>query len=201
MKGDRQAARRREIEEAAFELVVEKGYAAATMLGVAKRAGASNETLYKWYGDKIGLMRALVAANADTAGRLLDEAIADRTDALDALLPIGEALLRLVTGERAIALNRAAAAEAARDPSLGAAIAASGRDAVAPRLAQLFAPRLGDGARPAVEAYLALLIGDLQIRRAIGALEPLDDGEIARRAAAARDGLRALYPALEAEPR
>lgn len=194
MKTEKRMARRQEIEAAAIELIVEKGYAGASMLAVARRAGASNETLYRWYGDKIGLMRALVAANAKAAADILETAISDAATPSRALDALGPVLLRLVTSDRAVALNRAAASEATTDPSLGLAIAEAGRDAIAPLLVDLFTPHLGDRAAEAAETYIALLNGDLQIRRAIGALQPLEDAEVAQRARRATRLLGHLYP-------
>ncbi|MCP4433742.1 MAG: TetR/AcrR family transcriptional regulator, partial [Gammaproteobacteria bacterium] len=49
------SARQYRIEEATYELLAESGYHACSMLSIAKRAKASNETLYRWYGDKVGL--------------------------------------------------------------------------------------------------------------------------------------------------
>ena len=53
------------IEQAAYELIDEFGYDGISMLKIAKRAKASNETLYKWYGDKKGLFSALVETNTN----------------------------------------------------------------------------------------------------------------------------------------
>ena len=55
MRQETRKARRKEIQQAALALLVQHGYAATTMASVAKAAGASLETLYKWYGDKPGL--------------------------------------------------------------------------------------------------------------------------------------------------
>ncbi|MEQ8740678.1 MAG: helix-turn-helix domain-containing protein, partial [Hoeflea sp.] len=63
MREETRAARQAQIEQAAYEVLEEKGYAATSMLAIAKRARASNETLYNWYGDKTGLFRALVVRN------------------------------------------------------------------------------------------------------------------------------------------
>ena len=64
--------REEEIEAAAYRLLEERGFAGTGMQAIAQAAHASNETLYRWYGDKTGLYRALITRNA----RLIVEQIA-----------------------------------------------------------------------------------------------------------------------------
>ena len=65
MREDNKAQRREQIEMAAYALLAEKGFQNMSMLAVSKAAKASNETLYRWYGDKTGLFKALIATNAE----------------------------------------------------------------------------------------------------------------------------------------
>ncbi|MGB0411574.1 MAG: TetR/AcrR family transcriptional regulator [Pikeienuella sp.] len=192
-----QADRRAEIEAAAYEVLLEKGYKSASMLAVARRAKASNETMYRWYGDKAGLFQSLVTTNAaDVAKRL--RALEER-DAINTLKRAAPILLAMVTGERAIALNRAAAANVAEGGELGRAIAERGRNEIAPLIANVMQRAAQEGhlqiedPRQAADLFIRLLIGDLQIRRVIGALPPLTDAEIATRAAEAVATFQALH--------
>ena len=205
---DAQAARRTRIEEAAYEVLRENGYKAASVLAIARRARASNETLYKWYGGKQALFRSLVDANAREAKTLLQEALRDGGDPVAALAALGPVLLLLVTGEKAVALNRAAAADVSDTGTLGRGIAQGGRDIIgalvggvmdAARRAKLIA--CTDVAQ-AVETYFGLLIGDLQIRRAIGAIGPLSPKEAQVRSQRALDLFLKLHaPAEKAKSR
>ena len=200
MRSERRDARRTAILEAAYAVLRAKGYRGATMSAVAEAASASKETLYSWFGDKQGLFRGLIEANAAQAQAALTAALAAAPDAVEAsLVQFGEALLTLLTGERAVAINRIAAAEADRGAAFGMLLAASGRDSVMPRLAGLMADlelagvvRLDDPA-DAADAYLGLLLGDLPVRRIIGVAPPPRKAAIAARAErAARLWLR-LY--------
>ncbi|MBO6638680.1 MAG: TetR/AcrR family transcriptional regulator [Roseitalea sp.] len=198
--GDYADRRRTAIEDAAFALLIEKGYKATSMLEVARRAGASNETLYKWYGNKQGLFAALVEANARTVAELLRARLGSAdADPLETLVAVGPLLLDLVTGERAIALNRAAVGDVHDTATLGKALAASGRETVVPLLADLLGRARDTGSlafdapRPVAETYVALLIGDVQIRRATGAIGPLTDDEIRARSERAVSLLCRLY--------
>ncbi|GAB5448869.1 TetR/AcrR family transcriptional regulator [Gymnodinialimonas sp.] len=189
MDSETKDARRLQIEDAAYQMLEQKGYAGTSMQGIARAAKASNETLYRWYGDKKGLMAALIARNTDSIRTALD---ADaNTPPLDRLRHAGPTLLATVLGPRAVALNRAAAADPTGD--LGRAIAAGGRETVAPLVRDIIAasPLTGD-ADTLTQLYLTLLIGDLQIRRVIGAMDPPPPTFCATRAAEALTTLQRL---------
>lgn len=182
------------IENAAYKVLIEKGFKGASMLAVARAAKASNETMYSWYGDKVGLFAALIARNAHRVEAELTASRAAGGAGLDALDRVGRALLAMLVDDRAIALNRAAAAD--QSGVLGAALATGGRERIAPLLGALIgeaAPEATDhGAR--AETYIALLVGDVQIRRVIGATKAPSPAQIDARANRAMARFRALYP-------
>ena len=174
MREEKRSRRQEEIEAAAYALLEEKGYGGTSMLGIAKRAKASNETLYNWYGDKQGLFMALVTRNAAEVKEHLEAELQTDHDALSILGSLGPKLLDLLTGDRAVSLNRAAAADSTGE--LGATLSRAGREAVAPLIEQVLLRARSEGqlafehADRAVGLYLDLLIGDQQIRRVIGRL-------------------------------
>ena len=114
MRAERQQARHRQIADAAYALLQSVGYRATSMLAIARQAGASNETLYRWYGNKQGLFRTLVEDNAAEVRDLLQARLEEDAPPLAALSEMAPLLLKLVTAPRAVALNRAAAAEVGR---------------------------------------------------------------------------------------
>ncbi len=184
------------IAKAAYALLEARGYSGTSMLAIARKARASNETLYNWYGDKRGLFAALVARNAKTAKTLLEKDLTENAAPLMALERLGPTLLALLLGPRAIALNRAAAA----DPTgtLGAELAKAGRESVLPLINRLLqkahesgALTLNDPAN-AADLYISLLVGDLQIRRVTGALPAPDAAFIKARAETALTHFRTL---------
>lgn len=174
MRKEKRSLRRQQIEAAAYKVLEAKGYGGTSMLGIAKQARASNETLYKWYGDKQGLFQTLVTRNAEEVKGHLETELKTDHDALSILGTLGPKLLDLLTGDRAVALNRAAAADSSGE--LGATLSKAGREAVLPLLEQVLLRARDEGALKfesageAVELYLNLLIGDQQIRRVIGRL-------------------------------
>ncbi|MCA2409060.1 TetR/AcrR family transcriptional regulator [Rhizobium leguminosarum bv. viciae 248] len=196
MREDTKTRRQAEIETAAYELLKERGYRSTSMLDIAKAAKASNETLYRWYGDKNGLFKTMVESNARATKAELNTAIRDDVDPLETLGHVAPILLSMLLGDKAISLNRAAAADESGE--LGATIAAAGRDSVFPLIEKLIGRGLetaalaAPSAGVAAEWFLSLLIGDLQIRRVNRTLPEPSDEDIRARATAAMRAFRKL---------
>lgn len=172
MRSESKELRRREIVEHAFAMLAQDGYAAFSMQALAKVSKSSKETLYGWFGGKAGLYEAMVAENAAT----LVLPSAEAADGVGELSRFGADLLTVLLGERAVLLNRVAAAEAGSETTLGEFLSAKGRSHVMPKLAIYFAALAQQGAicaeaseEPA-EIWLSLLVGDSQVRRATGAI-------------------------------
>lgn len=193
MRESAQIERRRLIEEAAYELIDEKGYDNISMLAIAKRAKASNETLYRWYGDKKGLFQAMVIRNADEVYASLVEDLDRQRDPMQILEDISLKLLRLLSSDRAIALNRAAAADASGE--LGIALSKVGRERVLPLISKVLGQIKDQGTfsdlslDEVTRLYMSLLIGDLQIRRAIGVMSVPNEAELKTKTRKALDYL------------
>lgn len=179
MREENRLRRQAQIEQAAYDMLESKGYSGTSMQGIARKAQASNETLYKWYGDKKGLFIALVERNTTDVKAFLESELSSDHTAYAVLENLGPKLLSLVLGNRAVALNRAAVADPSGD--LSDAISRAGREVVMPLLIKVFenGQKNGDlecgNPEEAAGLYINLLIGDLQIRRVIGRLpEPTD---------------------------
>lgn len=181
--------RRAEILAAAVAILAEQGYEKTTMLSVAKRAHASKETLYAWFKNKQGLFTELIRTQAARIDRDLETAMADVAGTPEAALRrFGENLLGLLASETAIAINRAAIAEAPRDSSFGRVLSEQGRERSGALLIRYLEReramgRLAfDDAADAFDAFLGLLLSDVQLRMLTGALHPLGPEAISRRA-------------------
>ena len=191
MKAAAREQRRTEIMDVAVRLLAEKGYRDTSMLDVAKSAGASKETLYHWFGDKRGLYEAIIRRNAETVQVVLEQSLDKAESTERTLRNFGAALLRLLTGDDAVAINRAAVSEARADPQLAMTLAAAGRDATLPPFVAFLEQRREaegwdlDDPKAAAEAFLGLLIGDLQIRRLLGTAPKPSRKTIAARVARA----------------
>lgn len=175
MTPEEKEKREAQIAEAAHQLLREKGYGGMSMLAVARGAKASNETLYRWYGDKAGLFAMLIARNVAATSARLEQLEARRDEV--ALIGLGEVMLELLLSPAAIGLNRAAAADPGNQ--LGALLAEGGRGKVFPRLVLFFeglrsAEVIRAPAQEAAGLWLDMLVGDLQARCITGAITPPD---------------------------
>lgn len=182
MRKEKRQVRMAEIETEAYILFDALGFEGTSMLAVAKRAKASNETMYRWYGDKNGLFESMVRANAAQVRAELAEVASTGAAPMDRLARVAPVLLDMLLGPRAIALNRAASS----DPTgaLGQLLANGGREDVLPlirqvlmeavREGQLQPPRHGD----ITALFMYLLIGDQQVRRMIGTMAAPSQAEI-----------------------
>lgn len=93
----RKADRPQELVEAALDVFLERGYAAARLEDVARRAGVSKGTVYLYFRDKAGLLAAVVESNVVPEIARIETLAADRS------LGAGEALARLVANWARIA--------------------------------------------------------------------------------------------------
>ena len=121
--------------DAVLGLMVEKG-AQLTMTAVARRASCSKETLYKWFGDRDGLLTATVQWQASKvrAGNFDRQAL-DATALRDSLVRFAANWLEVISSSTSIALNRIAISQAAsREGDLGQIVLANGRFAIGERL-------------------------------------------------------------------
>lgn len=183
----------------AVEVLSERGYRDASMLEVARRASASKETLYAWFGDKQGLLEALINRNAQRVQSVLAGHLDGKASPQRLLVEFGCALLDLLLGDSAVALNRAAISEAKSDPTLARLLASAGRQSVLPSFIRLLemhaesgALKLDDPPR-AAEDFLGLLLGDAQVRRLLGVMVPPGKAQIAARSTRATRAFLKLY--------
>ena len=79
-----QAARtRHDVVEAARQLFLTNGYGQTKVSAIAEAAGVSVETIYKAFGGKPGLVRALVSQGLEGAGPLPAERRSDQLQAME----------------------------------------------------------------------------------------------------------------------
>lgn len=201
MQSKSREQRQKEILDAAFKVLSEKGYRSTSMLSIAKEANASNQTLYRWFGSKEALFSSLVQANASEATELLTRTIGKPKSVKETLDNLGLALLQIVTSKKAILLNRAAAADASETGQLGRSIAEFGRMSVLPLLTDYLEAARENGqldfedSGTAAETYFNLLIGDIQIRRVIGVVGVFKRKEAQARAERASNQFLQLFGA------
>ena len=195
------SARQNAVLETALQLLVSRGESGLTTSGIARAARCSKESLYKWFGDREGLLAALVAYQAGKV-RIIDETAAPKTRAefRRALVMFAEDLAGVLLGDVSLALNRLAIAGAAREgSSLGRALNEHGKKRIENRAKALLMAgrRLGhirfDDPEEAYQTLYGLIIGDTHIRRLLGDGEAPDAAALAARAETAVLTFERLY--------
>lgn len=120
----RSASRRRAILAAATELFLHQGFAATSTGQVVASAGASKQTLYRCFGDKEGLFRAVieeVIAEAEAGTTDLLAEVAEGEHLEEDLRRFARQHVRDVLQPHLMAIRRLVIAEADRFPTLAAA--------------------------------------------------------------------------------
>ena len=113
------ASRAERLLDVATEVFLEKGYKGASMIEIARRAGASKQTLYARYPSKAELFAGLIerkAAHLFEAIGSLDDGRSIR----DTLIDCGANLLELIVSPDARGVHRVVIAECVEFPELGA---------------------------------------------------------------------------------
>lgn len=169
------AEHRAAVAAAAREELLERGYAGTTMANIARRAGASKETLYRWYDGKAGLMASLVEEEGRGASEAVERAFSDPALPVEQVLTeFGSRLLLLLTSPWSITANRAAITS----PELAETVVAHGRLQVGPVVERYLAEqhrrgrlRVPDAAAAFTELY-GLVVRDTQILVLLGQAAP-----------------------------
>jgi len=166
--------RRNEILDAALATLIDAGLDQMTMLAVAERAGASKGTLYTWFGNRDGLLAALIERNADGSAERIQAALAEELEHREVLTAYASGLLGLLTSPASIVLNRAAMGT----PSLADTLLASGRHRIGPLVERYLGElhRAGSLTIPdpshAFQVLYGLVVRDIQIRVLLGEASP-----------------------------
>jgi AcrR family transcriptional regulator len=195
--------RQNDVLEQALRLVVEGGDRALTTASIARAANCSKESLYKWFGDRDGLLTAMVRWQASKV-RVVPVA-REKLDAeslFSSLEHFARDWLLVLSGPTSIALNRLAVSHTASGKSaLGDIVLANGPVAMAKRLKPIL--EMGQEAKllafddidEAFRAFFGLVVRDMQIRLLLGDRLELTDEVVIRDARRATKQFFALYGA------
>lgn len=193
--------RQQGVLDAALRLLVEEGDR-LTMTAVARRASCSKETLYKWFGDRDGLLAATVQWQASRVKVApIDRERLDRASLTKRLEQFAVNWLTVIASDTSIALNRVAIGQAAKDATLGAIVLAEGRFAMGRRLKPVLeAGRAAgllafDDTETAFRTFFGLTARDIQIRLLLGDRTDLADETIRADAARSTRQFLALFGA------
>lgn len=168
--------RQRAVLDKALDLLVEGGERAVTTAGLARAASCSKESLYKWFGDRDGLLAAMIAHQASKVRAQLDGgAVLDHARFRDHLVDFAHDLLSVLGGDVSLALNRLAIGQASREESgLGRLLIERGRRGIDRRAGALLeaGKRRGfivyDDRDACYHTLYGLIVRDLHVRMLLG---------------------------------
>lgn len=194
--------RQKDVLDAALALLVEEGDA-LTMTAVARRASCSKETLYKWFGDRDGLLTATVKWQASKVRVTpLDRSRLDIRSLSASLQQYAANWLMVISSETSIALNQVAVSHAGSGKdNLGAIVLENGRFEMGRRLKPVLEAGRDAGLLSFVDteatfrSFFGLVARDVQIRLLLGDGLKLTAATIARDAGEATRQFLALYGA------
>ncbi len=180
-----------------------------TMDAVARRASCSKETLYKWFGDRDGLLTATVRWQASRVHAGYDAAqVLDGATLRERLQDFAVSWLEVIAGSTSVALNRIAIAHAgSRKSNLGGIVLANGRFAIGERVKPVLEAGRAAGllafadSETAFRTFYGLVGRDIQIRLLLGETLDLDGAEIRRDAGRAVEQFLALYGRGKPDPK
>ncbi len=178
--------RQREVLDVVLSLMVEEGDG-FSVARIARAASCSKETLYKWFGDRDGILTATVQWQASRvrAGEY-DRQRLDAAQLRKSLEDFAANWLSVISSQTSIALNRVAVSHAATAKSrLGQIVLANGRFAIGERLKPILEAGRAAGildfedSEEAFRAFFGLVGRDVQIRLLLGDDFALDRETIA----------------------
>ncbi|MBN9303939.1 MAG: TetR family transcriptional regulator [Devosia sp. 67-54] len=191
--------RQQAVLTAALDLLVEAGDG-LTMTAVARRASCSKETLYKWFGDRDGLLTATVQWQAAKVRvPLVDRRSLDPDSLRASIYQFARDLLATISGATSVALNRLAISHATEDNGLGAIVLDNGRFTMGKRLKPLLEAGRDarmlrfDNSETAFRTFFGLVLRDVQVRLLLGDKLALSLKEIEADAERATDQFLTLY--------
>lgn len=192
--------RQQQVLTAALELLVESG-ASLTMTAVARRASCSKETLYKWFGDRDGLLTATVQWQAAKVRvPRVDRHRVDSDELRESIEQFARDLLATLAGEISVTLNRLAVTHAGDEKTdLGMIVLENGRLEMGRRLKPVLEAGRDarllrfDSSEEAYRTFFGLVVRDVQIRLLLGDHIELTPADIDRDAKLATEQFLTLY--------
>ncbi|HTR00339.1 MAG TPA: TetR/AcrR family transcriptional regulator [Candidatus Acidoferrum sp.] len=196
----RSADKREEVLDIASENFLSKGFDGTSINVMAREAGISKESIYRYFGSKEDLFMAVVERELSYYGNGMLETTVNYQDETfrEALLKVAEATLRLVSTDRTLALRRLVFQMSANGSKVGSHYYAAGPDTGYRNLMQLFdyyKPKSKFSHDKLSKFFPALVLHRATLQRECGVLDNQPDAEIRQHCLEAiEDFLQAFCP-------
>lgn len=158
--------------EAATWLLLNEGYAAATLEAVARRAGMAKKTVYRFAANREDLVAQVVRGWTDTFVPVMAQEVGGAADVLPALARVLQAIADRALSAEAVGMFRLLTADF---PARAALLAGWFEKLAARGLIRIKEPRATAG------LLLAMTIAEPLRQMALGLAQPLPQGSIADR--------------------
>jgi AcrR family transcriptional regulator len=170
----RREGRRRAILDAAEALFLERGFTSVSLFQIVRRSGGSLATVYEMFGNKQGLLRAVVERSAQERLVALHEVWEIGQSAATILRAMAMSQHEFAMSPRTTALMRLVIAESLTDPEFGRKFHRDIRSHYVGKLADAFQAWSADGSariddpEAAAELYYAMIMCDAPIKALLG---------------------------------
>jgi AcrR family transcriptional regulator len=182
--------RKRVIAEAALELFLERGFGPVTVEDVAKSADASKQTIYRFFGDRLGLIAFCLTLELERTMAPLRDATRSAPSDPARIERVASAFQQLVFDDRGLRIYRFILGEVSEHPELGRTFTALVTDEVVSLVSAVLRDEFGWKREPldlATDVFLGTLQGK-ELNRALAGFAPRPE----RLAALRGEALRAL---------
>lgn len=182
---NRREDRRLAIIDAAETLFLEQGFERTSLAAIIKKSGGSLATVYDLFGNKQGLLRAVVERRRDEAMSDIEGVACELDSCAEMLRLYAHRLHTHMTSPQSVALIRIVITESMRDPEFARAFHNSVREVFVRQIFDAFAAWTAagradiDDPEAAAELFLSIVISDAQLRAMTQlGLPPLDNAAI-----------------------
>lgn len=157
--------------DGARAVILARGFEGASVDDIAREAGISKATMYRYYPDKAALFAAVMQRDCSRTAETLLGLETEGRPIEDVLIDLGRRHVGFILTPNAVAMFRTAVAESERFPEVGQAFYGFGIDRSRAWLAPVLAERAAagelaiDDPDAAAHQFFALCHGDLFFRR------------------------------------
>jgi AcrR family transcriptional regulator len=182
----RSADKREEVLDIATEIFRVKGYEGTSINVMARDAGISKESIYRYFGSKEDLFLAVVEREMAVYRQAMLDTIShfEGKSLKDALYAVAEATLCVASSERTLALRRLVFQMAANGSKVGSAYFSAGPDVAYRNLLQLFQhyqPESDFDHDKLCRYFISIVLHRSMLARECGVLPELGPEEVRRR--------------------
>ncbi|MDY6983640.1 MAG: TetR/AcrR family transcriptional regulator [Pseudomonadota bacterium] len=192
--------KREEVLDIASETFLSKGFDGTSINVMAREAGISKESIYRYFGSKEDLFLAVVERELEVYKQGMLETIShfQGKSLKEALYSVGEATLRVASDDRTLALRRLIFQMSANGSKVGTHYFSVGPDIAYQNLVRLFEhykPESEYSVSKLSRYFISLVLHRTMLARECGVQEPLKPEEIRERVMeTTEDFLKAFCP-------